>query len=246
MMLGICAIAQIQVGVGLHSPEGLFHIDAAQNNTLVSGASKYNDDIVIDANGNVGLGVKLPTAKLHINEPAFRLEAGSMLNGNFLVSDNNGVGTWQVPPLATTNYTWNIRNTNYRHTGANQLMSGTVTASGNIPGIITDNTKYTLTVPKGKYLLMIIGDINVDEFATFELRGYYKNAPGTSHTFITFNYEHALNAIGTIKTFTDDVVLSMNIHLLSNYYYILAPSLNYTFPLNSTITWYQLNLLKLV
>ncbi|MDP9957869.1 hypothetical protein J2X97_003541 [Epilithonimonas hungarica] len=52
-------------------------------------------------NGNVGFGIQLPTAKVHINTPAigtgFRLEDGSQGDTKVLMSDANGNGSWKIP-----------------------------------------------------------------------------------------------------------------------------------------------------
>lgn len=47
--------------------------------------------------GNVGIGTNIPTADLHV-EGTFKFIDGNQLNGKVLVSDNNGVATWQNFP----------------------------------------------------------------------------------------------------------------------------------------------------
>jgi hypothetical protein len=47
--------------------------------------------------GNVGIGTNIPTADLHV-EGSFKFIDGNQLNGKVLVSDNNGVASWQNVP----------------------------------------------------------------------------------------------------------------------------------------------------
>jgi hypothetical protein len=61
--------ASAQVGIGTQNPQGIFNIDGAKNNAT-SGpptAAQQNDDFVVTAAGNVGLGTTSPTNRLHVN-----------------------------------------------------------------------------------------------------------------------------------------------------------------------------------
>lgn len=77
-----------------------------------SGSQIYNT-----LGGNVGIGTASPTAKLHIAGP-FRLEDGSQGNGKVLVSDANGLASWQagVPNVWSASGT-NIYNSNTGNIG---------------------------------------------------------------------------------------------------------------------------------
>lgn len=92
------------VGINTTTPSRLFHIDAKGNN--VAGVTDFSplvfDDVVIDDNGNMGLGVLSPTAKLHIDSrengvttPGFKLVDGTQMEGRALMSDENGFASWK-------------------------------------------------------------------------------------------------------------------------------------------------------
>lgn len=95
---------QAQIGINTESPQGIFHIDGAGN---TSGSSNVSDDVIVKANGNVGVGTVSPTTKLHIETdgvtfPAMRLSDGSEgLNKVLGSKDANGNMTWFDPP-----YSW--------------------------------------------------------------------------------------------------------------------------------------------
>lgn len=84
-----------QIGINTENPNFLFHVDGGANN-IPSGtvsATLLADDVVVDNNGNVGLGVN-PSVKLDIKGSLFL--AGSNLQPEMrLVSDANGYATWR-------------------------------------------------------------------------------------------------------------------------------------------------------
>ena len=53
-----------------------------------------NNSIILGENSNVGIGTSSPDAKLHVVGD-IRIEDGTQQDGSILVSDANGVGTWQ-------------------------------------------------------------------------------------------------------------------------------------------------------
>ncbi len=106
----VCLIAitslQAQVGINTQVPYTgrVLHIDGAGDNvsaTSVTSAQAAND-IVIDHNGNVGVGTITPTAKLHIETDGttrpIRIADGSQGIDKYLTSDQNGYATWIDKP----------------------------------------------------------------------------------------------------------------------------------------------------
>ncbi len=95
---------QAQIGINTELPQGILHIDGKGD---TSGSTNVSDDVIINANGNVGVGTLSPTTKLHIvtNEtdlPAMRLSDGTEgLNKVLGSKDANGNLTWFAPP-----YSW--------------------------------------------------------------------------------------------------------------------------------------------
>ncbi len=83
---------------------GFFSASQAANNYAI---------IVPPSSGNIGFGTSTPTTKLHISNPtsgAIRIEDGTQANGNVLLSDANGVGTWQNPNTFAWSLTGNTIN----------------------------------------------------------------------------------------------------------------------------------------
>jgi hypothetical protein len=99
--------AQLTEGVGINTEniQGVFHIDAAGNNLASESipSAQQADDVVVSAEGYVGIGTAAPTAQLHIhtqNLPGvfpLRLADGAGA-GKMLTSDEEGNASWKMPP----------------------------------------------------------------------------------------------------------------------------------------------------
>lgn len=84
-----------QIGVNTENPNFLVHIDGLKNNQATGSVTALQmlDDVVIDANGNVGLGTA-PSTKLDVNGSLFL--SGTKLEADMrLISDANGYATWR-------------------------------------------------------------------------------------------------------------------------------------------------------
>lgn len=93
--------SQSQVTVNTSLAKGTFIIDGQGNNTISNLPAESLDDIIVDVNGNMGIGTNNPTKKLHINTSSghsFILQDGTQRPGysRVLTSDENGQGSWQV------------------------------------------------------------------------------------------------------------------------------------------------------
>jgi len=97
-----------QVGINTSNPLGNFHIDAGKDNPVtgntLSNAQKDNDLIIL-ANGNMGISAINPTTKLEINSgtitlpsDGFKLNDGTEGIGKVLISDDNGSAHWLLHP----------------------------------------------------------------------------------------------------------------------------------------------------
>lgn len=86
-----------QIGVNTENPKYLLHIDGLKNNATSGSVSALQlvDDVIVDSNGNVGLGaVPMPTVKLEVNGSLFL--SGTNLEADMrLISDANGNATWK-------------------------------------------------------------------------------------------------------------------------------------------------------
>lgn len=93
----ICFGLHAQVGININQPSGVFHIDPQGNTPTVT-----TDDVIVNANGYLGLGTVAPTAKLHLNVPsgstALRIVDGSEKVDRVLLSDAAGNASWGTMP----------------------------------------------------------------------------------------------------------------------------------------------------
>jgi hypothetical protein len=111
--LGISQI-KAQVGIQTENPQTTFHIDAAKDNPVTGApdATQQANDIAVNSAGNVGVGTTTPSTKLDIvssTAGALKITDGTQGNGKILVSDANGVATWQnsSPAVIITSTTGN-------------------------------------------------------------------------------------------------------------------------------------------
>lgn len=91
-----------QIGINTNNPQQLFHVDGAKNNpsTGTPSRSEQIDDIVVTKDGFLGIGTTQPTTRVDIisNTPnAIKIVDGTQGAEKILISDANGVGTWQTP-----------------------------------------------------------------------------------------------------------------------------------------------------
>jgi|GEM_PF-4862619 len=91
-----------QVSINISNPQALFYVNGAKDNAITGLPSimQQLNNIVINSNGNMGIGTNSPTNKLHING-SLRLVDGTQDNGKILVSDADVIATWQnsSPPV---------------------------------------------------------------------------------------------------------------------------------------------------
>ncbi|SHE87042.1 hypothetical protein [Dysgonomonas macrotermitis] len=92
-----------QIGINTTNPKTLLHIDAASSVATTNpptgtiSVTQASDDVVIDNQGNVGIGTATPDTKLDIQSSsvgAIRISDTSEGVNKMLLSDANGVGTW--------------------------------------------------------------------------------------------------------------------------------------------------------
>ncbi len=93
-----------QVGVNTENPKGLLHIDGgsapATTNppTGAVNATQATDDVIVTDEGNLGIGILSPSAKVDINSntigEGLRIKDNNQKQNKVLISDVDGVGTW--------------------------------------------------------------------------------------------------------------------------------------------------------
>lgn len=126
MQVGLVIQSYAQIGINTDTPQQLFHIDAQRN---TSGTSNISDDVVIDNNGNIGVGTTSPTAKLHIatSSTALRLQDGTQGSKKMLYSkDALGNLSWTDQPASSATFY-------YLNTGRRNLPNATRTLLLSIP-----------------------------------------------------------------------------------------------------------------
>lgn len=103
IILSFSFLINAQVGINTKNPLGVFHIDG-QSNTGTSGTVNVGDDVIVDSNGNIGIG-QSPRSDAKINlydggtaasvKPVFQLQDGNEGIGKVLISDASGNATWE-------------------------------------------------------------------------------------------------------------------------------------------------------
>jgi hypothetical protein len=107
LLCGLSATAQTPeeaVGINTENPQGVLHIDGASTaattnpQTGAVSALQASDDVVIDAEGRLGVGVVAPAARVHIYTAtpgeALRIADGTEGEDKVLASDADGAGQW--------------------------------------------------------------------------------------------------------------------------------------------------------
>lgn len=97
-----------QIGINTENPRALFHIDGASTpattnpSTGAVSAAQAIDDVVIDNNGNVGIGILNPTVKIDIYSSiagrGIRIADGTQNTNRVLVCDAQGNASWGAVP----------------------------------------------------------------------------------------------------------------------------------------------------
>ena len=131
-----------QVGINITTPQGVFHIDP-QGDT--SGSTNTSDDVIIDANGNMGIGTITPTTKMDIRGK-IRIADGNQQNGYVMTTDGNGFGKW-----ASMSSTLKANMDGFSATGVNIPM--TTANNSNVGAIKWFYTNTYLNIDPGKQMI---------------------------------------------------------------------------------------------
>lgn len=98
--------ANAQVGVNTNNPQQVFHIDGKSSSSTTNPSSgaptaaQQVDDVVITKQGYIGIGTSAPTKRVEIYSStpgAIKITDGTQGDEKVLMSDGEGVGTWQMP-----------------------------------------------------------------------------------------------------------------------------------------------------
>ena len=91
-----------QLGINTNNPQQLVHIDNQNNNPSIGipSAAEQLDDVVMTKDGRLGIGLTQPSTRVDINNTtngAIKIVDGTQGDGKILISNSQGVGTWQTP-----------------------------------------------------------------------------------------------------------------------------------------------------
>lgn len=196
-----------QVGIQTQNPQANFHIDGAKDNpaTGTPTVAQQANDVAITSTGNMGVGTTTPSTKLDIvstTAGALKITDGTQGNGKILVSDANGVATWQnsSPAVIITSTTGNAVNVvqNLSYLGASAVVT--------IPG-------YYLISPR---LITDISPANCSAFIAYNL--------STSSTSLV-NPVFPLQEAHFASSFANNFIYSTNVgYLNAGTYYMLVRS----------------------
>jgi hypothetical protein len=103
------ALAQLaSIGINTENPKGVLHIDGASTTATTNpqtgtiSAVQASDDVVIDADGRIGVGIQDPAVKVDIYTSgtggALRIQDGTQGARKVLTSMADGAATWTMAP----------------------------------------------------------------------------------------------------------------------------------------------------
>ncbi|KQT24119.1 hypothetical protein ASG22_08875 [Chryseobacterium sp. Leaf405] len=200
------AVYLAQVGINTDNPQTTFHIDGAKDNPSTGApiAAQQANDIAITSAGNVGIGTTVPSTKLDIvssTAGALKIADGTQGDGKILVSDANGVATWQNSSPAV------IINSS---TGGAISIAGTLTYLG---------AAATVTIP-GYYLISpkLITDYAPANCSAFIAYNLSTNSTTLQNAAFPLQEAHFASTLGT-----NNFIYSTNVaYLTAATYYMLV------------------------
>lgn len=158
-----------QIGINTNNPLSslLLHIDAKKD---TSGSANTADDVVVNANGYLGVGTTTPASNLSV-KGSFRINDGSQAEDYILVSDADGIGTWKNVTVNKYIIWTLVGEQSFPGYVRTPIYNGATTTSllttNEIPG--TSLSGGIVTLPSGRYLLLVNGDQAATEYGTFDV-----------------------------------------------------------------------------
>lgn len=138
--------AQVGVGVNTLFPRGVFHIDGAGDNpqdfTTALTPGQASNDVIIDINGNVGIGTVSPVSgvKLDINGGIRIVDGTQGVDKVLTTTVGDGVASWQ--PVTVLDFRRGV------------LRDPAISITyGSSPATATDITVTPITVTPGRWLV---------------------------------------------------------------------------------------------
>jgi len=221
-----------QVGINTTSPVGPFHIDGGgggngdNQHSQTPTDMQLSNDIVVNDIGQLGIGT-VPTTKMHIKVPAiysaslFRMQDGNEQQNQVMMSDESGHGSWRSLSMGNNFVHWKLDHTgfffdatgNYQHFMASDASH--VVFESTVANAAADHSK--LFLPKGKYIILLKGDIftGYDEtYMSAIISGTYSGESQERQFSERYIAEYTMIAADFFN-FTADVSLSLKLRLLN-------------------------------
>lgn len=169
--LTICLLQSQSVIINNTSTSVLL-IDPLQN---TSGTSGTSDDVVILSNGRMGIGTPAPTTRLDIRG-TLRIVDGTQNDGAFLVSDENGIGTWYDSNFIGRRIVW-----------------GSIVTTKNVSTAYQDITSVPLDLSGGLWMIVAKADV----------AGALSKTDLSSAEYVWLKIIEEVTDTGGAKTYTD-------------------------------------------
>jgi hypothetical protein len=94
-LMTISSLVYSQVGINTPNPQGVLHVDGAQDNptTGTPTAAQQSNDFTVGATGNVGLGTTSPAGRLHV----YNSTTGTEIGNDYIFDDESPISN--IPGL---------------------------------------------------------------------------------------------------------------------------------------------------
>ncbi|REC77506.1 hypothetical protein DRF60_10995 [Chryseobacterium elymi] len=106
ILSGFLSFGNAQVGVSTANPQGTFHIDGAKDNPAVGAPSvtQQANDMVVTNTGSLGVGITVPTTKMHIVTTAADLNRYTLIDAPAGGNNLSILALRNTSPLAAGNF----------------------------------------------------------------------------------------------------------------------------------------------
>lgn len=174
LLMGVFSIGvalHAQIGIYTDTPQGIFHVDPKKD---TSGATNIEDDVIVSNTGRLSIGAgATPLAKVHIKTDVvgkgFRLNDGSQAKKSLLMAtDALGTAAWNDPSVKFGIITWKIVNP------SGSVSTNAILQANTLANVITETYNVNvsaiapavdgITLPAGKYICYINGDVPGQEY----------------------------------------------------------------------------------
>jgi hypothetical protein len=203
LILFVSVQTYAQVGINTKNPLGVFHIDPKGN---TNGTIGIDDDIIVDNNGNLGIGTTTPKAKVDIMGGII-VKDGTQAKDKVLTSDANGKASWQYVKRNQQGV-WILNNMsfNFATTGETKLTGTTILSENKIGLSQSSTTNSAIRIPAGTYLIIVKHDVlGIPEYGAFRIR-----IPNSTIIY-TIYYKEELNGGSFIYKFDTPTELELQV-----------------------------------